>query len=117
MPEYVYVPECYYITELSNEALYNLPDPSEFAADAKSDEVEGNVEKLDWYNGLPYNRRARRIYVPPRYQQRFLHWFHAGRMGGHQGIILLTPALLIRGIGGSGAFSSANRSLLELLLS
>jgi len=88
----IYVPEVYHLVhEMGSDFV--LPNPEEFAAEARREEAELPAGTLDWYNNVPYGRRIKRIYVPERYRMQILTWFHMSKYGGHQGVTRTTNRL------------------------
>merc|ERR1719376_721529 len=65
---------------------YMLPSPSKIKkayTHAGEDELRQCIKGLD---GLYYNRKNSRLYIPNRCREPFLWWFHGGPSGGHRGI-------------------------------
>ena len=92
LPEKVYVPEVLHLVH-EVEPKFKLPDPKEFMAATKEEEASMKKGTLDWYNGVAYGRKVKKIYVPERYRMQILTWFHMSKYGGHQGVTRTTNRL------------------------
>ena len=92
IPSYVYVPEVLHMVH-DIESSFTLPKPEEMLIDAKAEEAELPPGTFDWYNGTAYGRVSRRMYIPKRYRNQLLLWFHTSRFGGHQGVTRTTNRL------------------------
>lgn len=92
MPNYAYVPFVYHLVHQVAEQ-FTLPEPREMIEKAKLEESELPKGTLNWFNGIPYGRISRRMFVPKPYRTQLLLWFHTSRFGGHQGITRTTNRL------------------------
>ncbi|MGH2624565.1 MAG: RNase H-like domain-containing protein, partial [Sphingobacterium sp.] len=84
-PDYAFVP---FVQHLVHEAAdsFTLPTPQQMQADAKAEEVDLPPGTLDWYDGIAYGRRTKKLFIPSKYRMQLVMWFHASRYGGHQGV-------------------------------
>ena len=86
LPDYMFVPEVYHLLHEPTE-LYTLPLVADMTEQAKIDEQSLVKGTLDWYSGVAYGRRTQKLFIPTKFRERMLLWFHASGYGGHQGVV------------------------------
>ena len=92
IPDYCYIPAVYHMVHQFEED-YDLPTPQEMATESKEEESKLPPGTLDWNDGVAYRRISRRMYIPTKFRQRLLLWFHSSKYGGHQGITRTTKRM------------------------
>lgn len=66
-----YIQEVFDALEKYKNKLYT---PEERRSKAKEDEPNFFPHTLDWYDGVAYDRRSRKIYIPRKFHSQILIW-------------------------------------------
>jgi hypothetical protein len=85
MPEESYVPQVYHLVH-DAPTTYKMPSPDEMKKEMEKEAATYPKGTFDWQDGIAYGRLARRMYVPTKFREQVLLWFHASKYGGHQGV-------------------------------
>ena len=85
LPNYALVPQVYHLVH-QPFIEYSLPNGKRMATAALEEEKDLPNGTLDWYDGCAFGRTAQKLFVPSPFRMTFLMWFHASRIGGHQGV-------------------------------
>ena len=65
--------------------LPTLPTVDDIASATEAEQGD-HKRNIIWKNNVPYWHRTGKLYVPEKYRQLVLWWFHASHLGGHIGI-------------------------------
>lgn len=86
LPAYAYVPLVYYLSHDPEGLPPCVPNPDEMAVEAKLDEANQVCAPLKWLNGVAYQPGSNKLYIPFKFRDDVVKWFHGSRYGGHQGV-------------------------------
>lgn len=86
LPDYMFAPKGNYHLVHHNYEVFKLPTPLEMSTAAKEDELELPPNTIFWRDGIARFSRNKKIYIPQKFRQRVLLWFHGSKFGGHQGV-------------------------------